>query len=111
MALIQGYTAPATPTGTLSAFYGATNSTTAPTSATANLGSWVLYTPTWTAGGSTLTGEDAATSWSVSGAANGGTRITDGLLRIASNETATSLTVTATNVRTGATKTATLALA
>lgn len=110
VALIQGYTAPATPTGTLNAFYGATNSTTAPTTASDNLGNWVLFTPTWTAGGTTLTGEDAATSWSVAGAANGGTRITDGLLRIASNETASSLTVTATNVRTGATKTATVTL-
>ena len=58
----------------------------------------------------TLTGEDAATQWSVSGAQNGGTRISDGILRIASNETAASLTVTATNIRFGSTDTETIAL-
>lgn len=110
VALIQGYTAPAAPTGTLARFYGATNSATAPTNKKDNLGSWIEFTPTWTSGGSALTGEDAATTWDVSGNENGGTRITDGILRIASNETAASITVTATNVRFGTTVTATVAL-
>lgn len=115
VALIQGYTAPATPTGAISVIYGATGTSTAPSSAAANKGNWVDCTCTWTVGTSpnttTLTGEEAATIWTVSGAANGGTRITDGLLRIASNETASSLTVTAKNVRTGATATKSIALA
>lgn len=111
IALIQGYTAPAAPTGALTAFYGATNSSTAPSDGEDNKGSWVEYTATWTSGGAALEGEAAATTWAVSGNANGGTRITDGILRIASNETATSLTITATNVRSGATATSTLSLA
>ena len=72
--------------------------------------SWIEFTPTWTSGGSALTGEDAATTWAVSGNENGGTRITDGILRIATNETASSLTVTATNVRFGTKVTATVSL-
>lgn len=111
VALIQGYTAPAAPTGTISVIYGATGTSTAPTNEEDNLGSWVECSVAWVSGGVTLTGEDAATRWSVSGAQNGGTRITDGILRIASNETATSLTVTATNVRFGSTDTETIALA
>lgn len=111
VALIQGYTAPAAPTGTLSAFYGATNSNTAPTDAADNKGSWIEFTPTWTSGGNALEGADAATTWKVEGNVNGGTRITDGILRIATNETATSLTVTATNVKYGSTATSTVSLA
>lgn len=112
VALIQGYTQPEAPTGTLARFYGATNSSTAPTNATKNLGSWIEFTPNWSSGGnSILTGELAATTWAVSGNENGGTRITDGILRIATNETASSLTVTATNVHFGTTVTATVALA
>lgn len=110
VALIQGYTAPAAPTGTISVIYGATGTSTAPTNEEDNLGSWVDCSVAWTSGGSTLTGEDAATMWSVSGSQNGGTRITDGILRIASNETAASLTVTATNIRFGSTATKSIAL-
>ena len=111
VALIQGYSQPAAPTGTLARFYGATSSSTAPTDASENLGSWIEFTPTWTSGGNTLEGELAATTWKVDGNENGGTRITDGILRIAPNETASSLTVTATNVHFGTTVTATVALA
>lgn len=111
VALIQGYTAPVAPTGTISVIYGATGTSTAPTNEEDNLGSWVECSVAWVSGGVTLTGEDAATMWTVTGAQNGGTRITDGILRIASNETATSLTVTATNIRFGSTDTETIALA
>lgn len=111
VALIQGYTAPAAPTGTISVIYGATGTSTAPSDEEDNLGSWVECSVAWVSGGVTLTGEDAATQWSVTGAQNGGTRITDGILRIASNETATSLTVTATNIRFGSTATKSIALA
>ena len=111
VALIQGYTAPAAPTGTISVIYGATGTSTPPTNEEDNLGSWVECSVAWVSGGVTLTGEDAATMWSVSGAQSGGTRISDGILRIASNETATSLTVTATNIRFGTYDTETIALA
>lgn len=111
VALIRGYEQPQTPTGTLSAFYGSTNSTTAPESGADNLGSWIEFTPAWGRNNINLTGELAATTWKVEGNQNGGTRITDGILRIATNETATSLTVTATNVHYGVTATATVALA
>lgn len=117
VALIQGYKQPAAPTGSLSAFYGATNSTTAPTDATNNLGSWIEFTPKWSSSGTNrggvaavLEGELAATTWKVTGNQNGGTRITDGILRIATNETATSLMVTATNVHFGTTVSAQVAL-
>lgn len=106
VALMTGYTAPSTPTGAISVIYGATGTSSAPSSAGDNKGSWVDCTATWTVGSGgdavDLTGEAAATEWSVSGAQNGGTRITDGLLRIASNETASSLTVKAVNIRSGA---------
>lgn len=112
VALIQGYTAPATPTGTIYVdAYGATGSQDVPENPSDNLGSWVEYTCEWMAGNVELTGEAAATSWKVSGNTNGGTRITDGILRIATNETATSLTITATNIRSGVVATETLALA
>lgn len=115
VALMAGYTAPATPTGAISVIYGATGTSSAPSSAGDNKGNWVDCTATWTIGTSPnttdLTGEAAATIWTVSGATNGGTRITDGLLRIASNETASSLTVKATNVRTGAYATKSISLA
>ena len=111
VALIQGYAQPPAPTGSLTRFYGATSSATAPTNAAENLGSWIEFTPSWTVGEVALEGELAATTWAVSGNENGGTRITDGILRIATNETASSITVTATNVHYGTTVTATVALA
>ncbi len=110
VALIQGYTAPTAPTGTISVIYGATGTSTPPTNEEDNLGSWVECSVAWVSNTVTLTGEDAATMWTVSGAQSGGTRITDGILRIASNETAATLTVTATNIRFGTTDTETIAL-